>query len=51
VAPGIHVVQPNVDEVRRRLDEGYRFIAYSLDVTMLSEASITGLETIRKFMP
>jgi len=48
VVPGIHVVQPDVEEVLRRLNEGYRFIAYSLDITMLLNACMNGLGEIRK---
>jgi 2-dehydro-3-deoxyglucarate aldolase len=51
VAGGVHVVQPNPDEVKRRFDEGYRMIAYSLDITMLADACRTGLEAIREFIP
>ena len=47
VAPGIHVVPPDADEVVRRLHEGYRLIAYSLDITMLIQACQTGLSAIR----
>ena len=47
VAGGIHVVQPEVDEVIRRHQQGYRFIAYSLDITMLMQACQTGLTEIR----
>jgi len=47
VAAGIHVVRPDVDEFMERWREGYRFIAYSLDVTMLIEACRTGLAAIR----
>jgi len=48
IVPGIHVVQPHVDEVFRRYDEGYRFIAYSLDITMLTTSCKQGLYEIRK---
>jgi 2-dehydro-3-deoxyglucarate aldolase len=48
VAPGIHVVPPDVDEVVRRFDEGYRLIAYSLDITMLAKACQDGLASIRR---
>lgn len=47
IAPGIHVVPPVPGEVLARMTEGYRFIAYSLDVTMLSTACVGGLATIR----
>lgn len=32
---GIHVVQPSSEELARRIDEGYRFLAYSIDAVML----------------
>lgn len=51
IAPGIHVVQPEPAEVVARLQEGYRFIAYSLDITMLLRASLTGLEQIKTQYP
>ena len=51
VVPGIHVVQPDVEEVSRRLDEGYRLIAYSLDITMLHRACVDGLAEIRRRIP
>lgn len=46
IAPGIHVMQPNVDEVVQRFREGYRLIAYSLDITMLTQACSKGLKEI-----
>lgn len=48
VLPGIHVVPPSIDEVKRRLDEGFRFIAYSLDILMLGEMCREGLKEIKK---
>ena len=47
VVAGIHVVQPDTAEVVRRYREGYRFIAYSLDITMLMNACMEGLAKIR----
>jgi len=47
VVPGIHVVQPNPDEAVSRYREGYRFIAYSLDITMLLKSCINGLAEIK----
>jgi 2-dehydro-3-deoxyglucarate aldolase len=32
---GIHVVSPSPEELARRIDEGYRFVAYSIDAVML----------------
>lgn len=51
VAPGIHVVQPEPDQVARRVDEGYRMIAYSLDVTLLGLACQQGVARIRSLLP
>ena len=44
---GIHVVQPDPDEVKRRIDEGFTMIAYSLDITMIGKACREGLREIR----
>jgi len=33
---GLHVIQPNPDEVSQRIEEGYNFIAFSLDTLFLS---------------
>src|SRR3990167_5457072 len=33
---GLHVIQPNPNEVSRRIEEGYNFIAFSLDTLFLS---------------
>jgi len=46
-ASGIHVIEPNVEELRQRLAEGYSFVAYSLDIRMLDRACHAGLEAIR----
>jgi 2-dehydro-3-deoxyglucarate aldolase len=34
-SPGIHVVEPDIDALNNKIQEGYRFIAYSLDIRML----------------
>lgn len=44
---GTHVVQPDVNEAIQRVEEGYRLLAYSLDITVLSEVYGTDLEAIR----
>jgi 2-dehydro-3-deoxyglucarate aldolase len=36
---GVHVVAPSLDELRRRIAEGYRFLAYSIDAVMLNHAA------------
>lgn len=48
VVPGIHVVQPVADEVVSRYREGYRFIAYSLDITMLMNTCVESLNQINQ---
>jgi 2-dehydro-3-deoxyglucarate aldolase len=50
VIPGIHVVQPETDEAIARIREGYRFIAYSLDITMLLNACVQGLGKIHNYL-
>lgn len=39
---GIHVVAPSHNELRQRLADGYRFLAYSLDAVMLRDAAEYG---------
>lgn len=39
IAVGIHVVQPDVEVLRQRVDDGYRFLAYSVDAVMLRSVS------------
>jgi len=51
IIPGLHVVPPQPDQVIDRHAEGYRFIAYSLDITMLTTACQSGLAKIRESIP
>jgi len=39
VACGIHVVAPSMEQLRERIAEGYRFLAYSIDAVMLNNAA------------
>ncbi len=48
IVPGIHVVAPEAQQILDRHAEGYRFLAYSLDITMLTTACQSGLAHIRK---
>lgn len=44
IACGIHVVQPDPSTLQRRLEEGFRFIAYSIDAVFLySSAAMPAL--------
>src|SRR5207244_4123485 len=38
VAAGIHVVEPNPEDLCERAGEGYTLLAYSLDITMLARS-------------
>ena len=44
---GLHVVEPDPEELQRRVDEGYRFLAYSVDIRMLDVACRQGLGQLR----
>jgi 2-dehydro-3-deoxyglucarate aldolase len=50
VVPGIHVVQPNTDELLARAHDGYRFLAYSLDITMLLHTCAAGVAKLKGFL-
>jgi len=43
ILPGIHVVQPDTNEAVRRIREGFKIIAYSLDITMLGYSCRKGI--------
>ena len=45
--PGIHVIEPNPDELKSRIEQGYRFVAYSVDIRMLDCACRRALEAYR----
>lgn len=48
VASGIHVVKPDTSEVDQRIREGYRLIAYSLDITLLTTYFQQGVDAIKQ---
>jgi 2-dehydro-3-deoxyglucarate aldolase len=47
-AMGIHIIEPEVAQFQHRLEEGYKFIAYSVDIRMLDVACRKSLISIRK---
>lgn len=47
VTPGIHVVQPDPAQVDFRIKQGYKFIAYSVDIKMISDLSQQGINQIK----
>jgi len=46
---GIHVIEPEQEQLQQRIEEGYKFIAYSLDIRMLDVVCRTGLKSIKKW--
>ncbi len=44
---GTHVVEPDVNEATQRIQEGYRLLAYSLDIRVLSEVFGNDLREIQ----
>ncbi len=36
---GVHVVAPSPEQLNQRIEEGYRFLAYSIDAVMLNHAA------------
>lgn len=45
---GIHVIPPDAREVNRKIDEGYRFIAFCLDTLFLGRTCLDQMEGIRR---
>ena len=45
---GLHVVEPDAAQLQKRIDEGFKFLAYSLDTRMLDTACRLGLAAIRR---
>jgi len=46
-SPGIHVIEPKSEELKNRIEQGYCFVAYSLDIRMLDCACCNGLNSVR----
>lgn len=49
-AAGYHVVAPDPEEVQRRVDEGYRFIAFCLDSLFLARMAEDSLSEARELI-
>lgn len=45
-APGIHIIEPDREQLKQRIAEGYRFVAYSLDIRMLDGCCRAGLQEL-----
>lgn len=48
ITPGIHIVEPEPDVIKQRINEGHRFIAYSLDTRMLDKTCEEGLKIVNE---
>ena len=44
---GIHIIEPNVGELNGCIEQGYRFIGYSLDIRMIDVASRSAIENAK----
>jgi len=51
IVPGIHVVHPPTSQVKKRVGEGYRLIAYRSDMLMLSQVSKDSFKDTIQFVP
>lgn len=45
-ARGIHVVEPSIEDLQQKIEEGYRFIAYSIDIRILDTSCRFALSAI-----
>jgi 2-keto-3-deoxy-L-rhamnonate aldolase RhmA len=48
ITGGIHVVEPDVSQLRQAIKEGQRFIAYSVDIRMIDQACRVGLDCVKE---
>jgi 2-dehydro-3-deoxyglucarate aldolase len=47
IPSGIHIVEPDLPQLQQRIDEGYRFLAYSVDIRMLDVLSRQAVNKVR----
>ena len=45
---GIHVIEPNQDELQQRIDDGFSFIGYGLDIRILDTLCRKHIQSIQK---
>jgi 2-dehydro-3-deoxyglucarate aldolase len=45
---GLHIVEPDPEKLRRHIEEGFKFLAYSVDIRMLDKTCRDGLSAIRR---
>ena len=49
VPGGVHIIEPDVEQLKKCLDDGYEFIAYSLDIRMIDSACRYAFKGLEKF--
>jgi 2-dehydro-3-deoxyglucarate aldolase len=50
ITPGIHVIPPDVTEVRQRINEGFKFIAVSMDTYMLGTLASQLFQALKELL-
>jgi len=45
---GLHIVEPDTEHLKKAIREGYRFIAYSVDIRMLDVSARTGVQIVKE---
>lgn len=45
---GLHIVEPDTERLRQVIHEGYRFIAYSVDIRMLDVSARVGVQFVKE---
>lgn len=44
---GVHIIEPDPNQLKKTIEEGYKFIAYSLDIRMLDNTCRLGLKKVK----
>jgi len=47
VPSGIHIIEPDKDQLKNSIDDGYKFIGYSLDIRMLDNSCQSALKSVK----
>jgi len=47
VSAGLHIIEPDKDQLMKSIDEGYKLIGYSLDIRMLDHSCQSALKSIK----
>jgi 2-dehydro-3-deoxyglucarate aldolase len=45
---GLHVVEPDIKSLRKAINDGYKFVAYSADIRMLDVVARNGVDKIKR---